>query len=300
MKKFLYLLIIITFIMGTISCKTTINEDNEEKKIEEISYEFMHSNVGDKVNKPDESLCIFVTNNILLGTYKDGQWINSKQSEELVKGSEKFTFYSLSKAIGSGVNAKIEKFEGGSALDIERDFNSSRSRDNFFSYFICDIGMSGVWNALPRQAKSHNTNTGYFIDVVKDILGEKGLPESKIDIKRLIGVDLEGDGTEEVVISATDYELKALTPHTDIGSYSVIILRKIINGSVKNIIIKEQYSKEKPEYKYVFDCPLILDVDNDGEMELVIESRFGAWSIIEFYKVVDNKVNLIYRTYFGA
>jgi hypothetical protein len=138
---------------------------------------------------------------------------------------------------------------------------------------------------------------------VGDILEENGLKDSKVDIKKVIRVDLDGDKIDEVFIVATDWDLDAwnISAHNSgRGSYSLIVLRKIIDSKVVNIPIKSQFSKNNPEYEYVYDVPFVLDIDNDGVMEFVTEGRVGAWSKVDFCKVDRSYIKEIYSTAFGA
>jgi len=295
MKKILLILMTIILISAAVVCKVIVNEETENT---DPSSQPTVNNTTGKDPEKDKTMSLVVTGNSLLGAYKDGKWVNSKESESLITGKEKFAFFAISKPLGSGINAKMESFEGGNAIKIERDFNVTANNDSFYKYFIREIGISGGWNALPRVPEALSKDNVACQDSVKAVLAKKGIENSKIDIKRITRIDFDGDGNKEEVITATDYNLEA--PGKAIGSYSVVIIRKFAGGSIENIIVKEQNVKEKPEYEYVFDCPLILDIDKDGVMELIIESRYGACSKIEFCKVIKGNIEVIYTTQFGA
>ena len=247
------------------------------------------------------SKSFFVTGNTLLAGSQDGKWISAKDSEKHITGKETFVFYSFDKKLGIGENARIERYENGTAINIKRNYTMSFSEEKFFGLYINELGLSGYWNALPRIPRIQTGNLKVYEDVIKGILQDKSLPQSRIEIKRVIRVDIEGDGTEEVLITATDWNLDSwLSSGEGKGSYSIVVLRKIINGKVKTIILRGQFAKDKPEYEYVFYTPLILDLNNDGKMEVIIEGRWHAWSKIEFYEIINDKVKQIYTTAFGA
>ena len=47
-----------------------------------------------------------------------------------------------------------------------------------------------------------------YVEAVRDFLKTKGIEEPKVKIDNIIRVDLDGDGEDEVLISATNYSEK--------------------------------------------------------------------------------------------
>jgi hypothetical protein len=82
------------------------------------------------------------------------------------------------------------------------------------------------------------------VEAVGDFLKARGIADPKVQITRILRVDLEGDGEEEVLISATNYFCKDKSDHSAApfpeapiesprrGSYSIVILRHVLAGKV--------------------------------------------------------------------
>ena len=70
---------------------------------------------------------------------------------------------------------------------------------------------------------------------------QKGFARPEVHITSVLRVDLDGDGQEEVLVSAT-------TPHTlskiTRPYYSLVMLRKIIQGTVKNALLEGQFRRQ--------------------------------------------------------
>ena len=111
----------------------------------------------------------------------------------------------------------------------------------------------------------------------------KEIDQPKVKIDNILRVDLDGDGEEEVLISATNYFGKTTACQCDRppASYSMVLLRRVVAGKVETqLIVGEFYPKAYPKAAQEegrFDAPnaykviATLDLDGDGKMEVVIE-----------------------------
>ena len=67
------------------------------------------------------------------------------------------------------------------------------------------IAIAAPWNALPRKPKVTDPTQKAYVDAVRDFLETKEIEQPKVKIDNILRVDLDGDGEEEVLISATNY-----------------------------------------------------------------------------------------------
>ena len=84
------------------------------------------------------------------------------------------------------------------------------------------IGVSAPWNPMPRKAKLGDVNQEKYVSAVRDLLISKGIAKPKVKITQLLRVDLEGDGEDEVLISATNYVNEAELISAKAGDYSFV------------------------------------------------------------------------------
>jgi hypothetical protein len=152
------------------------------------------------------------------------------------------------------------------------------------------IGNDAPWNAMPRVPKPIDLNDAVYKKAVADTVRTKGIINPKIKLTKAFRVDLEGDGKEEVIIEATNYS-DFLTPHARKGTYSFILLRKIISGKVQNIIVSGDFYKRNVEgaAPSKYELSAIADLNGDGKMELIIYGAYYEGHWVETHEMKGNK-----------
>ena len=128
----------------------------------------------------------------------------------------------------------------------------------------------------------------------------------------ILRVDLDGDGEDEVLISATNYLSKdeSVPMRSPAGSYSMVLLRRVIAGKVETQLIKgEFHPKAYPKAAQEegrFDAPnvykviAILDLDGDGKMEIVVGSNYYEGEEITIYRCDPKKTEALLSVACGA
>src|SRR5262249_40040883 len=146
-----------------------------------------------------------------------------------------YKIYSLTKQEGQVTGGKPKSVDE-PCPDTLMVSLSSKSKDGV-------IGLAAPWNALPRTPVIADATQSVYVDTVRDFLRSRGVADPKVRITRNLRVDLEGDGEEQVLISATNYFTEdkstdtsgAPFPEAPIqapqsGSYSIVILRRVVDG----------------------------------------------------------------------
>jgi hypothetical protein len=152
------------------------------------------------------------------------------------------------------------------------------------------IALAAPWNALPHKPLVTDPTQGVFVNTVRDFLKDRGIRDPKVKIKKILRIDLDGDGEEEVLISATNYfqaEEEEMPVGSPPGSYSIVLLRRMIAGKVKTQLIAGEIHADKkhldaPNY---YNVLAVLDLNGDGKLEIVVHSSAyyegGATMIFE-------------------
>ncbi len=217
----------------------------------------------------------------LLGVVIDGQFREGEEATKRVKGGESYRVISSSGAPGQSIlgQAKGGKAESAGA-PCESNYNVALTpkpkNDRWW------IATTAPWNLQPRPVTALDTKNPTYVSVVRDYLEKAGLPNADVQIKRLMRVDLDGDGKDEVVIVArkfADHEDGIFPPpQGSKGDYSVALVRKIVNGTLETIDLGTYLALENPadpntgatpHIASQYDVPMVLDLNGDGRMELV-------------------------------
>ncbi len=224
--------------------------------------------------RPAPAVPIIDNSGMLLGASRAGKWISAEKIRPALKQGDKYRFYTLQGYAHTLAGGKPELSEAsGAAYYIPFPQHPSPESDD-------TIGVGGSWNAMPRPTHAESTKQTVYLDAVKTMLASKGLAGVQPNITRIVRVDLFGKGQDAVLIEAkspnyklsTGFENDPPVPNT----YSCVLLRMVVNGSVKTTVLGGAFYKKNgakgpvEEYRIVN----ILDLNGDGVMEIVVSSHY--------------------------
>ncbi|NLK88508.1 MAG: hypothetical protein GX279_13650 [Clostridiaceae bacterium] len=239
---------------------------------------------------------------LLGGSGDNGEWITATNLADQIKGGETYYCYAFDKLAGMGTGSKVELLEPIDTVSV------TVACENEYQ-----LAVGGGWNALPRVPVSQSTNSETYKKIVKDVLTQEGLPDAEAVIRQNYRIDLEGDGVDEVLIWASNLDYENVDIAAKKGQYSIIILRRIIDGEVKNIPVSYMIYTSDTIYEpgevdeflyenanYFLTCVerirSIADVNGDGKMEVIIDSRlYEGESIIVYELQGDKMVDVLYN-----
>jgi hypothetical protein len=245
-----------------------------------------------------------VQSGYLFGATADGKWIKADEAAKSLPDEMTYRVYGLTQEFGE---AKAGKPKAGDVL-CEEILSVSLSRKPEEGV----IALAAPWNALPRKPRAMDTTQQVYVDAVRDVLKTKGIDQPKVKIDNILRVDLDGDGEEEVLVSATNYFRKdeSVPMRSSAGSYSTVLLRRVIAGKVEMQLIEgEFYPKDYPKAAQEegrFDAPnaykviATLDLDGDGKMEIVVQSHYYEGDMTTIYRCDPKKVESLLSVGCGA
>jgi hypothetical protein len=214
------------------------------------------------------NLAVDVREAELLGSFNGRVWVDALKSMPLVKKGDTFRLYSLTGPVGTGVVSEIVPPEYPCDDIVGVNFSELPEGEDDL------IGVNGSWNAQPRLPKVQSTDQQEYRMVVSDYLKAAGIRNPKITIYQLLRVDLDGDGTEEVLIAANNEEKPGIFMGK--GDFSLVLLRRVAQGRAQTIpIVSEVELKDHAEpfqtamWHHKETVAAILDIDGDGRMEII-------------------------------
>ena len=243
-----------------------------------------------------------VESGYLFGAISDGKWIKADETAKLIGDETTYQVYGLTQALGEAKAGKPTRPEG---LPCEETLAVSLSPKPGNGV----IAIAAHWNALPRKPKVIDTTQKVYVDAVRDFLKTKGIEQPKVKIDNILRVDLDGDGEEEVLISAANYFGKAdrVPMRSPAGSYSMVLLRRVVAGKVETqVVAGEFHPKAYVSKEGSFDAPSIykvlatLDLDGDGKLEVVVASNYYEGEEIKIYRCDPKKSEALLSVACGA
>ncbi len=239
---------------------------------------------------PIVPLVSFGGTSCVLGGSQGGKWVTADQMAANVKAGVKYRMYSLAGFLGVSTGTKSESL----GVPCEDTYNLEVSPKRRSKYEV--MGMGGKWAAMPRVPRIERTNQQVYIDAVAAELKRMGLANPAVKVSQVIRIDLEGDGSAEVLVSATNYasqyEGLQITPNARAGDYSIVFMRKVVNGKVQTIPIEGEVYTEDKEFvaPSQHSIAAVLDLNNDKVMDIVTHGFYyeGDWHSV--YQVKGTQV----------
>ena len=172
----------------------------------------------------------------LFGATKDGKWLKSEEAAKALPGETTYHVYGLTQSLGEAKGAKPKPAEEEVCSDV-LTVSLSPSPDKGA------IALAAPWNALPRKVQILDATQQVYVDAASDFLKTKGIEKPKVKIDNIIRVDLDGDGEEEVFISATNYfeKYEGAPMRSPAGSYSMVLLRRLVAGKVETQLVEGEF-----------------------------------------------------------
>lgn len=178
----------------------------------------------------------------LFGAISDGKWIKADETAKSTGDETTYRVYGLTQALGDAKGDKPKPADG----PCEETLAVSLSPETEKGV----IAIAAPWNALPRKPQVTDPTQKVYLDAVRDFLKTKGIEQPEVKIDGILRVDLEGDGEEEVLISATNYFRKdeSVPMRSPAASYSMVLLRRVVAGKVETqLIVGEFHPKAYPK-----------------------------------------------------
>lgn len=228
----------------------------------------------------------------LLGGSVGGKWLKVEEMSKRMSGGDKYRSFDLNGEGKSMTGGKPES-QGAPCEDtlyvkVPKEILETLPENPQY------VAVAGKWNPVPRKATIESTGSTVYRNAVATQLKKKGIRRPKVNITKVVRVDLEGDGVDEVIINATRvnrWENGSIKHDANAGDYSIVMLRKMINGKVQSIMLDEEYH---PKYSQSstpneYNLSAVLDLNGDGVMEIVVAGNYyeGDWKIV--YSIQGNK-----------
>ena len=288
------------------SVSTVTPANSEEQKTQEAASQTIEENnendgtAGEPGNH--EITTPVLIKGLLIGGLYRGEWMRS--AEFYNSGAVDFNGYhydvyvdDMKKGTATGglpidflSGATLTEDEYIPGFDIIKLFDENKQKVEY------DIAIRADWDLYPRKYNFKSNDQDFYNELVTSTLAAEGLDAPDISLKQVIRVDLDGDGTEEVLITA-DNTVNGQFEQVKKGDYAICIFRKLVGDTVEDQVVEKDIRLEDEQettlYRNLFSVESVADLDGDGIMEVVLRSWYyegEGWAV---YKLIDGRLQQV-------
>jgi hypothetical protein len=145
------------------------------------------------------------------------------------------------------------------------------------------IAVTGVADPRPRPVEVLDTANPVYRAAAVEVLAGLGIAGADPTISQVVRGDLDGDGSDEVVVVAehlADPEGLVAQP----GDYSVAFVRHLQGGEVRSTVIASSVAESGP-FVEVFRVGALADLNGDGRMEIVLDGLYYEGSGVTVHEL---------------
>ena len=199
---------------------------------------------------------LFGDEGLLLGAVSNGAWLDAAAASDLLTGTEVYRVYGDKKTfIGQAPGAE----------SVPNGLLSCRLARPLTSESPILLAFSGKWDPFPITEEILDPSSTVYLNAVSEFLADNGLVADGLQLVDIRRIDLNRDGSEEVLVSAV---------WTDAGGNpkAVTVLRRLSGGELEVIPLAKDLTELPAE-----SIPLLLaDLNGDGQIEIVLETRVSG------------------------
>ena len=205
----------------------------------------------------------------VVGTRVQGKWQPVSHTFATAKPAMTLRSFGIGELLKARGKATLvgEEVSGGTYLD-----DDSRK-------WVGSVHVSGLTPRVPRRVAFMAANSAVYQKVVRDFLSANGLKNSKVRLSKVVRTDLDGDGTDEVILEASSRSDLDRIGSTETGKddYSLVLLRYVAKGGGRGVPL-EFLSGQKSQTLERKVLRGIADLDGDGRMEIVTTGKGYEWN----------------------
>lgn len=224
----------------------------------------------------------------LIGAVENGKWVESDNAKKSVKSGTKLQVYGATGAVGNAAIVKLDT-AGEACPDVPMvKLNPKKVKDG-------GVAFAAKWNPLPRKPQTIDVKEKKYVDLVGEFLRGRGLKDPVVHISQMVSIDLDGDGQEEVVVSATHYkDGEEIPDEATPNTYSFVMVARSVNGKMETKLMAGEFypgetKGDMPPNK--FEIVALLDLNGDGKIDIVVRSAYYEGDEVSVYEYKPSGFN---------
>jgi hypothetical protein len=164
------------------------------------------------------------------------------------------------------------------------------------------LAVDADWPLLPRLPTTLSATIPDYADAVSAYLADNGLPDVPVLVEQVIRVDLDGDGTDEVLVTARHPDA-GTSLGAQAGHHSVVLLRRVVGAGVETTaLFQDLHLQPDVDYPSMLTGRVMAvgDLNGDGTMEVAIEWHYFEGSGVDIIDLATGTPQKVLTTGCGS
>jgi peptidoglycan hydrolase-like protein with peptidoglycan-binding domain len=232
---------------------------------------------------------IVVGPNWLLGVSGDAGWVAAPAAADQLVGGERYQVAGAAPSTGAQPERNQDICTDTFTVELSPAPNVGQT-----------VAVAGTWALTPRQPV--DADPAAYEQAVAAVLRAQGIAEPEVRITGVKRVDIDGDGSSEIIISAFRDRDNSLLPGVDAGDYSIILVQRALGDAIDTIAVVGDYYPVAEEFRAPEEHQLlgVYDLNGDGSLELVVFSQYYEGASAAAYVIRDTTAEQVLATGCGA
>lgn len=211
----------------------------------------------------------------VLGNWDGQQWVQWNRGQE-PPGGDEYTVVRLDGPVGTQTG-RVGPNTCGPAGEPTIELGLAADQ---VEYQPTPVGIAGVADPLPRSADVLDPGAAVYQQATADMAGSLGIDGGDPDVKQVVRADLDGDGTDEVLVAAE----RPGDGSTLLANDVAILFVRRVDGSAEraDLVIGMYPGLEEAPGSDAYRISAIADLNGDGVMEVVVRSFAyeATWTLV--------------------
>ena len=233
---------------------------------------------------------------LIIGGHAGGKWLSSEQAGKALEPGRKFRLFTLTGKTGDAVGGQAAPNAEVCPDVWEQTMQPATEKSA--------IALAVPWNPMPRTAKASDKTQELYVKATHDFLVGKGIAKPVVKITQLLRIDLNGDGEDEVLLSATNYPgEEGESPDQRRGRQLFVRApAPSRDGKVQTKLIDGEFYPKASESQtpYRYEVSGLLDLDGDGRLEIIIYSAYYEGATVTVWRFGEGKLHKVLEIGCGA
>lgn len=223
-------------------------------------------------------------------------WINDRQAKAVFRRGAVFTAFNARGEVGKTTTGATEVVEPGGGW--------MATGNRAFAAGTPLLALSGANRPLPRRPRAQSLHNPVYQQAVAALLRAQKLRVRQAKLTQHWRVDLNGDGTDEVLLAAHSRPQMGREARAFKGDYALVMLRFLHNGKVKTVpLTGDIYRKDALGGAVAamrFTLLGCFDMNRDGTLEIAVGGRYYEGESVEVFSFDGKTARRVLEAGWGA